>query len=80
MFACFKSFKRDTSLMAVQGAPSSCSNLISLRATSFPVILRERKVSDPSVVYNLRASSLENCSICTLLGYDTSIVNGNHKL
>lgn len=52
MFACFKSFKRDTSLMAVQGAPSSCSSLISLRATSFPVILRERKVSDLSVVYN----------------------------
>lgn len=39
MLACFKSFNREISLMAVHGAPSSCSSLISFRATSLPVIL-----------------------------------------
>ena len=39
MLTCLRSLRRDTSLMAVQGAPSSCSSLISFRATSFPVIL-----------------------------------------
>ena len=43
MLVCFKSFKSDTSLIAVQGAPSSCSSRISFRAISFPVILRERE-------------------------------------
>ena len=39
ILACFKSLSRDTSLMAVHGAPSSCSNLISFKATNFPVML-----------------------------------------
>ena len=39
MFACFRSFRSDISLIAVHGAPSSCSSLISFSATSFPVIL-----------------------------------------
>ena len=39
MFACFKSLRREISLMAVHGAPSSCSSLISFRATSLPVML-----------------------------------------
>lgn len=37
MFACFSSLSRDTSLMAVQGAPSSCSSRISFRATRLSV-------------------------------------------
>ena len=44
MLACFKSLRSDTSLIAVHGAPSSCSNRISFKATNFPVILeRERE-------------------------------------
>ena len=39
MFACFRSFRSDISLIAVHGAPSSCSSLISFSATSLPVIL-----------------------------------------
>lgn len=39
MFACFKFFSRDTSLIAVQGAPSSCSSRISFNATRFSVSL-----------------------------------------
>ena len=36
---CLRSLSRDTSRMAVQGAPSSCSNRISLRATKLSVNL-----------------------------------------
>ena len=44
MLACFKSLRSDTSLIAVHGAPSSCSNRISFKATNFPVRLeRERE-------------------------------------
>ena len=39
MLQCLRSLSRETSLMAVHGAPSSCSNLISFRATSLPVML-----------------------------------------
>ena len=39
MLACFRSFKREISLMAVQGAPSSCSSRISFNATSLRVML-----------------------------------------
>ena len=39
MLACFRSFSKDTSLIAVQGAPSSCSSLISFRATRLSVSL-----------------------------------------
>lgn len=42
MLACFKSFRSEISLMAVQGAPSSGSSRISLSATSLPVILFRR--------------------------------------
>jgi len=31
MLACLRSFRREISLMAVQGAPSSCSSLISFK-------------------------------------------------
>ena len=33
IFACFNCLRSETSLIAVQGAPSSCSSLISFRAT-----------------------------------------------
>ena len=36
---CLRSLSRDTSRMAVQGAPSSCSNRISFRATKLSVNL-----------------------------------------
>ena len=37
ILACLRSLSRDTSLMAVQGAPSSCSRRISFRATKLSV-------------------------------------------
>lgn len=39
IFACLSSFSSDTSLMAVHGAPSSCSKRISLSATRLSVNL-----------------------------------------
>ncbi len=39
MFACFNCLRSETSLMAVHGAPSSCSNLISFKATNEPFMV-----------------------------------------
>ena len=43
MFACFKPFRSDASLIAVKGAPSSCCRRISLSATTCWLTLKERE-------------------------------------
>ena len=59
MFACFRSFKREISLMAVQGAPSSCSRRISFSATNFPVILvRRRRRRERVCVFNRKREQI----------------------
>ncbi len=62
MLACFKSFRREISLMAVHGAPSSCSRRISFSATSLSVILHTIKYN----MFNLSGSSC--CCCCCCLG------------
>ena len=79
MLACLRSFRREISRMAVQGAPSSCSSLISFRATNLPVILwintinSEYGYRNPIIVYytvagimHQPAAAFVYCCICSL--------------
>ena len=60
MLACLRSLSRETSLMAVHGAPSSCSSLISFRATRLSVSRDLPLYTVAYVPYNTTETSLHN--------------------